>query len=147
MNWSVHDATAHFMSLIHEAFSARWALKIPGFKNVAQIFYSYRYLSEGIEGSLQRAFGKEPLYGQGRNATADLVKVGVVAATMSNKKPYLLANYSRNPTKRKSVVDMMDLLPILTIFKDDYLQRAEDPVDDILTWEAYVAISLQNSSR
>jgi hypothetical protein len=100
-DWNVDGATAHFMNLSNEAFHPRGLLKVPGFKDVAQMFCSYRYSSEGIENALQRAFGKGPLYGQRRDAIADPVKVGVVAAITANNRPYIFANYSRNPTDRK----------------------------------------------
>ena len=102
MDWSVKDATRKFKNLSHKAFSARKVLAMPGFKNVAQIFCSYRYESADIENALLHAFGTDPLFGQVKQAMSERVKVGVVAAVRENNRPYLFANYSRNPTNCKS---------------------------------------------
>jgi hypothetical protein len=89
------------VELSQDAFSPRMFLKIPGFKNPAQLFYSYRYETEGIEKALEKAFGTGPLFGHETKAQTrgDLVKVGVIAAMQSIATPYLFANYSRNQQK------------------------------------------------
>lgn len=101
MDWSVETAITKFKSLSNEAFSSRQLLAVPGFKNVAQIFCSYRYESAGIENALVHAFGRDPLFGQVKKALSERVKVGVVAAVRENNRPYLFSNYSRNPTHGK----------------------------------------------
>jgi hypothetical protein len=103
MNWTVAEAMKQFKSLVSTAFSNRELLAVPGFKNVAQIFCSYRYKTDGIEGALKRAFGLHPLYGQIATADSEPVKVGVVAASDVDKRPYLFANYSRNPSESKRI--------------------------------------------
>lgn len=98
MEWSVEEATKKFKHLSREAFSSRQLLSVPGFKNVAQMFCSYRYEAAGIEKALQGSFGYDPLFGQVEDANSERVKVGVVAAVRENNRPYLFSNYSRNPT-------------------------------------------------
>ncbi|QDS72494.1 hypothetical protein FKW77_010061 [Venturia effusa] len=118
MEWSVEAAILKFKDLSHEAFSSRQLLSVPGFKNVAQVFCSYRYESAGIQRALKSAFGLDPLFGQAEGAKCERVKVGVVAAVRENSRPYLFSNYSRNPTD------------------SDCLVRADDPRKDLLSWEA-----------
>jgi hypothetical protein len=99
MNWTLSEAIAQFKSLVSTAFSNRELLAVSGFKNVAQMFCSYRYKTDGIEGALREAFGEHPLYGQTATAVAEPVRVGVVAASDADMRPYLFANYSRNPSE------------------------------------------------
>jgi len=101
MNWTLPEAITQFKSLVSTAFSSRQLLAVPGFKNVAQVFCSYRYETGGIEGALRKAFGNHPLYGQTATAVAEPVRVGVVAASDADRRPYLFANYSRNPSERE----------------------------------------------
>ena len=99
MNWTISEAIKQFKSLVSTAFSNRELLTVPGFKNVAQIFCSWRYKTEGIEGALRKAFGEHPLYGQTATAVGEPIRVGVVAASDADRRPYLFANYSRNPSE------------------------------------------------
>jgi hypothetical protein len=99
MNWTILEATTNFESLVSTAFSKRELLTVPGFRNVAQVFCSWRYKTDGIEGALREAFGEDPLYGQTATAVAEPVRVGVVAASDADRRPYLFANYSRNPSE------------------------------------------------
>jgi hypothetical protein len=101
MNWTIEEAQRKFKSLANESFSSRELLKVPVFKNVAQIFCSFRYKSDGIDGALQKAFSTDPLFGQTGTAVSDHAKVGVVASMQATSKPYLFTNYSRNPTECK----------------------------------------------
>jgi hypothetical protein len=112
MDWTVDDAISKFVELSKEAFSPRRLLRVPGFKNAAQMFCSYRYESSGIEHALQKAFGTSHLFGQRKKATADQVKVGVIAAEQSSSKPYLFTNYARNhtPGKRSGMTSSYCLL-------------------------------------
>jgi hypothetical protein len=100
----VNEAIASFMNLSNSAFHPRRLLKVPGFKDVAQMFCAYRYDSRGIEEALRGVFGKDQLYGQSYDAIGDRVKVGVVAGSTSNVRPYLFSNYSRNLTAGKSTM-------------------------------------------
>lgn len=99
MGWTVPKAQQVFEELSSTAFSPRELLRVPVFKNMAQFFCSYRYKTDGIEGGLKKALGNGLLFGQELKAKADLVKAGVVAGMPGSKRPYLMANYSRNPTK------------------------------------------------
>jgi hypothetical protein len=101
MNWSVDYARERFIDFSAQSFSHRKLFRVPGFKNVAQFFCSFRYKTEGIESALQDAFGEGPMFGVSRDGK-DQVKVGVVAATGDSQKPYLFSNYSRNPTTGKT---------------------------------------------
>ncbi|KAL9611586.1 MAG: hypothetical protein Q9167_003775 [Letrouitia subvulpina] len=96
MNWSVDRAISKFEKLSQEAFSkCRW-LKVPLFRNAAQLLYSHRFKSEGIEGALQNAFRQGRLYGFSEHTSSERVKVGVVASVLGSHRPYLLTNYSRD---------------------------------------------------
>jgi patatin-like phospholipase/acyl hydrolase len=95
-NWTLEDALVHFKDLSKEAFEPRRLLRVPVFKNTAQIFCSYRYDSEGIRSALKTAFGSSPLFGHDKDAIGDVTKVGVVAAVQSKNRPVLFANYTRN---------------------------------------------------
>jgi hypothetical protein len=100
-NWNIDQALAVFRELSAKAFSPRKLLNylpLPVFRHSAQLLFSYKYKSQGIEDALQEAFGNGALYGQSKDAKADLAKVGVVAAVRANDKPYLFANYARNIT-------------------------------------------------
>jgi hypothetical protein len=66
------------------------------FRHSAQLLYSHRFLSEGIESALRQAFGQGPLFGYDNRSKPDTVKVGVVASVPSGRRPYILANYSRD---------------------------------------------------
>ncbi len=98
MDWTVDEALEKFMTLSREAFHRRQILKAPVFRNAAQLFCTFRYRTDGIEGALKKAFLEEPLFGQYQKAAADHVKVGVVAAPQGERHPCLFANYSRNPS-------------------------------------------------
>jgi hypothetical protein len=96
MDWTVEQALHQFLDLSRSAFSKRELLRYPVFKDVAQLFCSYRYKSDGIDDALIKAFGNDPLFGQRRTALEDRVKVGVVAGIRGDHRPYLFANYNRN---------------------------------------------------
>jgi hypothetical protein len=100
MDWSVAKAITEFESLSHQAFSKRYWLKVPMFRHTAQLLYSHRFKSEGIEGALKRAFGQGLLYGFNEASSSDKVKVGVVAGVSGVRRPFLFSNYSRNSTGR-----------------------------------------------
>ena len=102
MGWTVSDCTATFRHLLHEAFSLREALQhllITPFRNVAQIFCSFRYKSNGIERALTNAFDRGPLFGRSATTSPDLVNVAVVATKQENFKYVLITNYNRNQTE------------------------------------------------
>ena len=101
MDWSVDYNPKKFKKLCRDAFSPRQLLKIPLFRNTAQLFCSYRYESEGIERTLRRTFGPGHLFGQSVDPShlqENRVKTGVVAGIPGGRRPYLFANYSRNST-------------------------------------------------
>lgn len=98
MDWSVDDAIREFIRLGEEAFAKRYFLKLPVFKSPAQLLYSYRYTSEGINSALQNAFGTGRLFGYNESTRLDRVMVGVVSSARSSTQPYLFTNYSRNST-------------------------------------------------
>lgn len=98
MNWSVDRAISEFEELSQEAFSKRRWLKVPLFRNAAQLLYSHRFESEGIEGALQKAFRRGRLFGFNEHMSSERVKVGVVASVHGSHRPYLLTNYSRDST-------------------------------------------------
>lgn len=123
MDWKIDEARDKFISLVQRAFASRELLTVPVFKNFAQLFCSFRYKSDGINGALQTAYGSTPLFGQ-TEGDSDRVKVGVVASKRSPiSKPYLFANYSRSPAEWDSLV------------------RSDKPEEDLLTWQAARATS------
>ena len=93
--WTVEDAMEKFIKLSREAFHPRQWLRIPTFRHTAQMLYSYRYKSSGIEGALQEAFSDTPLFGYSDLSQPDNIKVGVFTASNEDGCPYLLANYTR----------------------------------------------------
>ena len=98
IDWSLEDGIKEFKKLSKLAFKPREALRVPKMKNIAQIFCAFRYKSSGIEVALQKAFGSGYLFGQRKNAVADRVRVGVVAAMKEDSRPHIFANYSRKRT-------------------------------------------------
>lgn len=98
MDWSVDDAIREFIRLGEEAFAKRYFLKLPVFKSPAQLLYSYRYTSEGINSALQQAFGPGQLFGYNESTRQDRVMMGVVSSARCSTQPYLFTNYSRNST-------------------------------------------------
>jgi hypothetical protein len=100
MDWPVDKAITEFENLSHQAFSKRFWLKVPMFRHTAQLLYSHRFNSEGIEGALKQAFGQGLLYGFNKASSSDKVKVGVVAGVPGIRRPFLFSNYSRNSTGR-----------------------------------------------
>jgi hypothetical protein len=116
MNWSVERTRRKFMEFSKKAFAPRELLQVPIFKNVAQLFCSFRYKTDGIEKALQDAFGHGPLFGDSGNGD-DQVKVGVVAAMRENHKPYLFSSYSRNPTKGEDHVHPIDIQRLMALFR------------------------------
>ena len=98
MDWSVDRAIAEFENLGHKAFSKRQWLEVPMFRHTAQLLYSHRFKSEGIESALQEAFGQGLLFGFNESSSSDKVKVGVVAGVTGIRRPFLFSNYSRNST-------------------------------------------------
>lgn len=105
MNWSIENAIWEFENLSCQAFDKRQWLKIPGFRHTAQILYSHRFKSTGIESALQTAFGQDPLFGFSKGLSSDMVKVGVVAGVPGGRRPYLFTNYSRDSTGQGKVFD------------------------------------------
>ena len=99
MNWKINYAISVFENLSKEAFSKRYWLKVPLFRHTAQLLYSHRYMKDGIEGALRRAFGVGKLFGSTEGTWFENVKVGVIASASGDHRPYLLANYSRNATE------------------------------------------------
>lgn len=97
MNWSVERAMHEFEKLSNLAFSKRQWLKVPVFRHGAQLLYSHRFMSEGIDGALQKAFSQGYLFGDSYSSV-EKVKVGVVAGVPGGRRPYLFSNYSRNST-------------------------------------------------
>lgn len=120
-NWSVEKAMTIFEGLVDEAFTKRHFLSIPVFKHAAQVLYSFRYRSDGIENALKGAFGNGFLFGLSKPSRAELVKVGVVSILESGRS-YLLANYRRTNEMNGG--------------EGDYLLREEDPSMELKTWEA-----------
>lgn len=124
MDWSVEKAITEFENLSHEAFSKRQWLKVPMFRHTAQLLYSHRFKSEGIDGALQKAFGQGLLFGFNESSSSDKVKVGVVAGVTGIRRPFLFTNYSRNSTGRgiyahlRYVLDANISLKILIISKE-----------------------------
>ena len=98
MNWSVGYAINQFLKFREQAFSHRQLLRVPTFKDVAQLFCSFRYQNGGIESALKRAFGRGPPFGQPKRAQGDRVKVGVVVGIPGERQPYLFTNYTRTST-------------------------------------------------
>jgi hypothetical protein len=98
MDWSVEHAITEFETLSNLAFSKRQWLKVPPFRHTAQLLYSHRFKSEGIDGALQKGFGEGLLYGFNKSSSSDKVKVGVVAGVSGVRRPYLFSNYTRNST-------------------------------------------------
>lgn len=103
MGWSVDKALHEFVKLSDSAFSRRELLEFPGFRDIAQLFCSFRYKSGGIERALIRAFGKDLLFGQRKVAFEHRVKVGVVAGIQGDHRPYIFANYNRNPRDKGTI--------------------------------------------
>jgi hypothetical protein len=96
MDWSIEKAISEFINLSKQAFSKRKWLREPIVRHAAQLMYSYRYESEGIETALQTAFGHGLLYGFNQSAKSNRVRTGVVAAVRGHDLPFLFTNYSRN---------------------------------------------------
>jgi patatin-like phospholipase/acyl hydrolase len=134
VDWSIENALKQFTDLCQSSFSRRLFLQVPGFRHPAQMLFSYRYKTEGVEKALKERFGEESLFGQPKDARSDSVKVGVVAAMHSRKRPFLFTNYSRNPTTGKFSSNSFKITHSPNI--DDVLQRADDRKDDLLSWEA-----------
>lgn len=136
MDWSPEHAIRQFKFLSDYAFAERNLLKVPVFKNAAQLFCSYRYKPEGIESVLQKAFGQTRLFGHGQAAKGDRVKVGVVAGMEAvRQRSVVFANYSRDSAGRGKC-SIASKRRRLLIFGGDSLQRADDPEDDLKIWEA-----------
>jgi hypothetical protein len=95
-NWSMETAINEFERLSETAFSKRMWLRVPMFRHTAQLLYSYRFKSEGIESALQQAFGQGPLFGHNKSSLPDTVKVGVVSGALGERQPYIFTNYSRD---------------------------------------------------
>jgi hypothetical protein len=109
MDWSVDKAISEFEKLSHEAFSKRQWLKVPMFRHTAQLLYSHRFKSEGINSALQKAFGQGLLFGFNASSSSDKVKVGVVAGVSGIRRPFLFTNYSRNSTGKGMSLTHYDL--------------------------------------
>ena len=120
MGWPIERAIKEFARLSNQAFSRRDWLGIPIYRNPAQLLFSYRFRSDPINPALQEAFGQGLLFGPSESITSDKVKVGVLAAIPGGRRPYLFANYSRNPTGQNT----------------DYLVREDDLEDELKKWEA-----------
>ena len=135
MNWPVEEAIRQFQSLSDRAFSKRFGLKVPIYRHAAQLLYSHRFDSAGIEGALQQAYGHGNLFGYNEASSSEKVKVGVAVGVPGGRRPYLLTNYSRNSTgpckyhRSRRVQDELML-------EADYLVREDDPADDMKIWEA-----------
>jgi hypothetical protein len=115
-NWSIDTAITEFERLSEVAFSKRIGLKLPMFRHTAQLLYSYRYKSEGIESALQQAFGQGPLFGHDKASSPDTVKVGVVAGVLGERRPYIFTNYSRDePASGKYHLGGSEVNGVLTI--------------------------------
>ena len=136
MDWSVKEARQKFIDLVNEAFSPRQILKVPVFRNAAQLFCSFRYKSTGIETALQKAFRTNTLFGQNEKALADRVKVGVVATASGGLQPCLFANYSRNLRGPGMLKDLRVSRSVLILETDDPLQREDIIENDLTTWQA-----------
>lgn len=95
-NWTIDKAIHEFERLSETAFSKRMWLKVPLFRHTAQLLYSHRFLSDGIESALKQAFGYGPLFGYNDHSRPDTVKVGVIASAPGGRIPFILANYSRD---------------------------------------------------
>ncbi|KAH7382108.1 hypothetical protein BKA64DRAFT_713345 [Cadophora sp. MPI-SDFR-AT-0126] len=102
-DWSVDKAITEFENLSHEAFSKRQWLKVPMFRHTAQLLYSHRFKSEGINSALQKAFGQELLFGFNESSSSDKVKVGVISGVSGIRRSFLFSNYSRNSTGKAAL--------------------------------------------
>lgn len=120
MGWSVQNAIEEFEYLSARAFSKRDKTGIPVFRHPAQLLFSHRYRGQAIDKALQEVFGEGLLFGPNETANSEKVKVGVLAAVHGSRRPYLFANYSRNPTGQGT----------------DYLVREDDLGDEMKCWEA-----------
>jgi hypothetical protein len=109
MGWSMDEAVSEFEAFSHEAFSKRQWLKVPMFRHTAQLLYSYRFKSGGINSALQRAFGQGLLLGFNASSSSDQVKVGAVAGVSGIRRPFLFTNYSRNSTGKGMSLTHYDL--------------------------------------
>jgi len=136
MDWTVQKAITEFENLSCQAFLKRDGLKVPLFRHPAQLLYSYRFESHGIESALRKAFGQGRLYGFNGNTSSDRVKVGVVAGVAGVTQPILFTNYSRNSTGRGMDIYAIEFLSTDSISDNDYLVREENPEDGLKIWEA-----------
>ncbi|KAG7419804.1 Calcium-independent phospholipase A2-gamma [Fusarium oxysporum f. sp. rapae] len=134
--WSTDDAINRFRDLARKAFTLRLGLGNSFIKAIAQPFYEFLYMSEGIEQSLQDSFGGSNLFGasldqrnnsRSRIGGRDWVKVGVVSCLQGRNQAKLIANYSRNP---RADTD-----------EEDYLSREDEQSKDFKIWEAARATS------
>jgi hypothetical protein len=97
-NWPLVDAESTFKELVRTAFSKKLLLKLPFLSKVTKYFLSVKYKTEGIDSSLQSAFGEGYLFGQADSVNlGDAVKVAVVTCIEGRNQPTLIANYTRNP--------------------------------------------------
>ena len=137
MNWPVEEAIKQFQSFSDQAFSKRQWLKVPMFRHTAQLLYSYRFKSEGIEGALQKAFGQGKLFGFNEVTSSEKVKVGVVAGVAGGRKPYLFTNYSRNSIGHGKLPygDLPTSIGLM-LLGSDHLVREENSADELKVWEA-----------
>lgn len=136
MDWSVDKAITEFENLSHEAFSKRQWLKVPMFRHTAQLLYSYRFKSEGIDSALQKAFGQGLLFGFNESSSSDKVKVGVVSGVSGIRRSFLFSNYSRNSTGKGNSFHSSNSIHANLPKDSDYLEREENPKDDLKIWEA-----------
>ena len=93
---SVEKCCQMFMEFAIEAFSKRALMSLPVLKYLIEASHHSQYRSTGLNASLQKAFGKKPMFGE--CITTDRRVKTNVAVTMvsSSLDPLIIANYNRN---------------------------------------------------